>query len=111
MRTWAGSSLKKDAGRLAQIGVVGYDQWQVSNNGGTVIVAGAPQYKSKIPYYSVQGIGVQANFILPTKNLVGFFKYYDEYAAKARPQGRTIVFGFSWTLRVPKPQAPKTPKS
>lgn len=103
--------LKKDMSRLAQIGVVGYDQWQVSNNGGTVIVAGAPVSASKIPYYSVQGIGVQANFILPTKNLVGFFKYYDEYAAKARPQGRTIVFGFSWTLRVPKPQAPKTPKS
>ncbi len=103
--------LKKDMSRLAQIGVVGYDQWQVSNNGGTVIVAGVPVSASKIPYYSVQGIGVQANFILPTKNLVGFFKYYDEYAAKARPEGRTIVFGFSWTLRIPKAQAPKTPKS
>jgi hypothetical protein len=31
------------------------------------------------------------------------FKYCVEYAAKARPQGHTIVFGFSWTLRIPKP--------
>lgn len=99
--------LKKDMSMLAQLGLVGYDQWQVSNNGGTVIVAGVPISASRIPYYSVQGIGVQANVILPAKNAVAFFKYYDEYAAKARPQGRTIVFGFSWTLRIPKAQPPK----
>jgi hypothetical protein len=40
-------------------------------------------------------LGVQANFILPAKDLAAFFKYYDEYYALARPQGRTIVFGFS----------------
>src|SRR5208282_3978171 len=94
--------LKKDMSRLAQLGLVGYDQWQVSNNGGTVIVAGLPVSASRIPYYSVQGIGFQGNFILPAKDLVAFFKYYDEYASKARPQGRTIVFGFSWTLKIPK---------
>jgi len=99
--------LKKNMSMLAQFGLVGYDQWQVTSNGGTVIVAGVPLPASRIPYYSVQGIGVQANFILPAKNLVGFFKYYDEYAAKARPQGRTIVFGFSWTLKIPKSQPAK----
>jgi hypothetical protein len=36
---------------------------------------------------------------------LAFFKYYDEYSAKARPEGRTIVFGFSYTLKIPK--APK----
>src|SRR5579862_9038673 len=35
--------------------------------------------------------------------------YYDEYSAKARPQGRTIVFGGSWTLKIPKPPAVKKP--
>jgi hypothetical protein len=55
----------------------------------------------------VHALGVQANFILPAKNLAAFFKYYDEYHALARPQGRTIVFGFSWTFRIPKPQAGK----
>src|SRR5271155_4569344 len=100
--------LKKDFSRLLQLGLVGYDQWQVSNNGGTVIVAGVPVPASILPYYSVHGIGFQSNFVLPAKNLAAFFKYYDEYSAKARPQGRTIVFGFSWTLRIPKAQPPKT---
>jgi hypothetical protein len=100
--------LKKDMSRLLQVGVVGYDQWQVTSNGGTIIVAGIPVKASSIPYYSVHAIGFQSNFILPAKDLVAFFKYYDEYSAKARPQGRTIVFGFSWTLRIPKPLPHKT---
>jgi hypothetical protein len=100
--------LKKDFSKLLQLGLVGYDQWQVSSNGGTVIIAGVPFAASTIPYYSVHGIGFQSNFVLPAKNLAAFFKYYDEYSAKARPEGRTIVFGFSWTLRIPKPPPPKT---
>ncbi len=90
--------LKKDFSRLLQLGVVGYDQWQVTANQGLT----AP-----IPFYSVHAVGVQSNFILPPKGLNLFFKYEDEYLAKARPEGRTIVFGFSWTLRDPKPQPPK----
>jgi hypothetical protein len=95
--------LKKDMSLLAQLGVVGYDQWQVSSNSGNYLVAGIPVAARRLPYYSVHGIGVQANFILPAKNVVAFFKYYDEYRALSRPQGRTIDFGFSWTLRIPKP--------
>jgi len=44
-------------------------------------------------------IGFQANYTLPAKNFALFFKYYDEYSAKARVEGRTIVFGGSWTLK------------
>jgi hypothetical protein len=95
--------LKKNMSQLAQFGVVGYDQWQVSNNGGSYFVAGVPVPASLVPYYSVHAIGFQANYILPAKNLVFFFKYYDEYSAKARPEGRTIVFGGSFTLKMPKP--------
>ena len=94
--------LKKDFSRLLQLGVVGFDQWQVSSNGGTVIVAGNPVPASSIPYYSVHGIGFQSNFILPAKDFVLFFKYYDEYRALATVRGRTVVFGGSWTLRIPK---------
>jgi hypothetical protein len=99
--------LKKDFSRLLQFGLVGYDQWQVTRNSGTTLVAGIPLPQSAIPFYSVHAVGVQANFILPAKDLAAFFKYYDEYHALARPQGRTIVFGFSWTLRIPKPEPPK----
>jgi hypothetical protein len=101
--------LKKDMSMLAQLGLVGYDQWQTSKSTGTLTVGGIPIPESSIPYYSVHAVGVQANIILPAKDLVGFFKYYDEYHALARPQGRTIVFGFSYTLRIPKPApAPKS---
>ena len=99
--------LKKDFSRLLQLGFVGYDQWQVSDNGGTVTVAGITVPASRIPFYSVHALGVQADFVLPAKNFAAFFKYYDEYRALARPQGRTIVFGFTWTLRIPKPEPAK----
>jgi hypothetical protein len=99
--------LKKDMSQLAQLGVVGYDQWQVTSNGGNYLVAGISVAASRVPYYSVHGIGFQANYILPARPFVVFFKYYDEYSAKARPKGRTIVFGFSWTLKIPKPAPAK----
>lgn len=102
--------LKKDMSMLLQLGFVGYDQWQVSHSSGTLNVGGTPIPEFLIPFYSVHALGVQSNFILPAKNLLGFFKYYDEYRALARPQGRTFVFGFSWTLRIPKP-APSAPEA
>ena len=86
--------LKKDFSRLFQIGLVGYDQWQVSDSSGSTIL-GTPA--SALPFYSAHAIGFQTNFILPPKALNFFFKFYDEYRALARPEGRTIVFGGSWT--------------
>lgn len=99
--------LKKNMTQLLQLGVVGYDQWQVTNNGGTVPIPGTSLTAdaSRIPFYSVYSVGGQANYILPTKNLVGFFKYYDEYTAYSHFQGTTIVFGLSWTILEPKPPA------
>jgi len=70
-------------------------------NPGTSLTADA----SRIPFYSVYSVVGQANYILPTKNLVGFFKYYDEYLAYSHFQGTTIVFGLSWTVLEPKPPA------
>jgi len=89
---------KGNSDKLLQVGLVGYDQWQVSSNGGTIGQTPA----SVIPYYSGHAVGGQANFILPPHGLNFFFKYYAELSAKARPQGRTIVFGGSWTLPIPK---------
>ncbi len=96
--------LKKDFSRLLQLGVIGYDQWQVSDNGG-FITPKVPA--STVPFYSVHAIGFQTNFLLPAKALNFFFKFEDEYRAFARPEGRTIVFGGSYTLRIPKPAPPK----
>src|SRR5271165_1397984 len=99
--------LKKNFSQLLQVGLVGYDKFQVTANGGTVLVGGVPVPAKSIPYYSVHGVGGQINYILPAKNLLFFFKGYDEYRALARVEGRTIVFGFSWTLRIPKAQPAK----
>jgi hypothetical protein len=92
---------------LAQLGVVGYDQWQVTNNGGTFPVSGPLGNviilpASAIPHYSVHAVGGQGNIILPTKNLLLFFKYEHEYSAYAHTLGNTMVFGGSWTLKIPK---------
>lgn len=102
--------LKKDQSMVAQVGGVGYDQWQVSANRGTVPnpLPGPPLLPaSLLPYYSVHAAGVQANFLMPPKNFSVSFKYYWEYSAKAHPQGATLVFGAAWTFRIPKPT--KTP--
>lgn len=99
--------LKKDLSQLSQIGFVGYDQWQVTANGGNYLIGRTLVPASGTPYYSVHGMGIQANYIWFPKNFTLFFKYYNEYSAKARPEGRTIVFGGSWTLRIPKPVAKK----
>ena len=96
--------MKKDFSRLLQLGVIGYDQWQVSDNGG-LIAPNVPA--SAVPYYSVHAVGFQTNFILPAKALNFFLKFEDEYRAFARQEGRTTVFGGSYTLRIPKPAPPK----
>ena len=95
--------LKKDFSQLLQLGLIGYDQWQVSDNGG---LASPNIPANRLPYYSFHAIGFQTNFILPAKALNFFFKFEDEYRAFATPEGRTIVFGGSYTFRIPKPQAP-----
>ena len=95
--------LKKDMSALWQVGMVGYDQWQVTANGGTLTVGGVLVPASATPFYSVHAMGVQSDLIFPGKGVSAFFKYYDEYRALSHPQGRTFVFGFTWTLRIPKP--------
>jgi hypothetical protein len=91
--------LAKDFSKLLQIGVTGYDQWQVTDNGGTIGL-GIPA--SILPKYSVHAIGFQTNFLLPKKNLNFSFKYLPEYSATAHSQGRTIAFGGGYTFKFPK---------
>jgi len=98
--------LKKDFSRLLQLGVIGYDAWQVSDNGGLAF-PNVPA--NSLPYYSVHAIGVQTTYLLPAKGLNFLFKFEDEYRAFGRPEGRTFVFGGSYTFRMPKPKAPAAP--
>src|SRR3974390_276068 len=90
--------LSKDLSKLLQLGAVGYDQWQITPNGGTFAVTG-PQGNtiilpaSVLPFYSVHAVGGQSTFILPKKKLALFFKYEHEYAAYSHTLGNTLVFG------------------
>jgi hypothetical protein len=101
--------LKKNLSQLAQVGLIGYDQWQVTANGGTVPI-GSTNFTipaSTLPYYSVHAIGGQVGYILPAKNLSFYFKGEHEYTAYSHFVGTTFVFGGAWTLRIPKPPSPK----
>jgi hypothetical protein len=100
--------LKKDFSQLAQIGLIGYDQWQVTANGGTVPVGPITAPASLLPYYSVHAIGGQATYVLPAKNISLNFKVEHEYTAYSHFVGNTFVFGGTWTLRIPKPPPPKS---
>ena len=53
--------LKKDLSMLSQLGLVGYDQCQVTSNGGTVIVAGIPVPASRLPFYQCMPLGSGPN--------------------------------------------------
>ena len=100
--------LDKQFRKLLQLGVIGYNQWQVTANSGNV-AALVPNSltpfvpASLAPYYSVHAIGFQTTFMVPAKNVSLFFKFEPEYRAKAHAQGYTIAFGGAWTLRIPKP--------
>ena len=102
--------LKKNFSQLLQIGLIGYDQWQVTQNGGTVPIGntGITIPASTLPYYSVHAIGGQATYILPAKNLSFYFKGEHEYTAYSAFVGNTFVYGLAWTLRIPKPPPPKS---
>lgn len=99
--------LKKDFSRLLQVGVIGYDQWEITNDSGTISVGEIILPASGLPRYSVHAVGGQLGFILPKKNITTFFKYEHEYSATSHTIGNTIVFGGTWTLAIPKPVPPK----
>lgn len=92
--------LSKDLSKLLQVGVIGYDQWQLTSD--TLSAPLGATVTGPAPFYSLHAVGGQGNFILPGKGLMLFFKYEYEYSAKATTSGNTIVFGGSWTLRFPK---------
>src|SRR5271165_1732474 len=73
--------LKKDLSKLLQIGVIGYDQWQITDNSGTIPAGPLVAPAKLLPYYSVHAIGGQLTYILPANNLSFFFKFEHEYEA------------------------------
>jgi hypothetical protein len=93
--------------KAIQLGLIGYDQAQVSRTTSSNTVVDA--FERLVPFYYVHAIGLQANYIDLRKDWNVFFKYEHEYRAEAHPQGSTIVFGVVYTFLIPKPVAKPTP--
>jgi hypothetical protein len=91
----------KNITKVAQIGLIGYDQAQVSRN--TSNNTTVDTLERLVPFYYVHAGGLQANYIDLKHDWNVFFKYEKEYRAEAHPKGTTIVFGVVYTFRIPKP--------
>ena len=79
---------KKNMSKLLQVGIVGYDQFQVTNNTGP----GAPLL-FKNQHYRANAIGTELDFIMPAKHLDLLFRFEPEYGNQKRVEGHTFVFG------------------
>jgi hypothetical protein len=93
--------------KVVQLGLIGYDQAQVSRNTSNNTVVDALQ--RRVPFYYAHAGGLQANYIDLKRDWNVFFKYEKEYKANAHPKGTTIVFGVVYTFRIPKPGEAPTP--
>ena len=97
--------LKKDQSQLLQLGVIGYDQWQITDNGGSVPLGPLTVDASRLPRYSVHAAGGEATYIVPAANLTLDVKLEHEYVAHSHTLGNTIVFGGTWSSPYPKAHA------
>ena len=95
--------LKKDQSRLLQLGVIGYDQWQITDDVGSVSLGTLTVDASRLPHYSVHAVGGEVVYIVPAANLTLNFKYEHEYSAHSHTVGNTLVFGGTFTWPSPKP--------
>jgi hypothetical protein len=75
--------LQKDMLTLLQFGLVGYGQWQTSNNRG-------PGVDPAQSHYSVNAIGGAANVILPARKASVGFKLFKEFSSRSTVQGYSL---------------------
>lgn len=85
--------VKNQGKKLIQVGIVGYSQFQLTDDSGTGVVP--PNLGNKD---SVHALGGEVGVILPVKKLNFVFRALPEYGARSRTQGVTIVIGFGKTF-------------
>jgi len=84
--------LKKDQSLLAEIGIAGYGNFQVSNDTGT-------DARNPSVHEKAYAAGIQAGLTLPKQTMVLNFHWFREFDAVNRFQG--TVLGLSFVLKVP----------
>ncbi len=80
--------VKNEGKQLLQFGVVGYAQFQLTNDSGTAVPALTAGNKDR-----VFAIGPEFELILPSKKFNFLVRVLPEFGARNRTQGVTVVFG------------------
>lgn len=83
--------LQKDLHTLLQFGLVGYGQWQTSNNSG-------PGVNPGFAHYRVNALGGAANVILPARKASVGFKLFKEFSNSSTVQGYSLQIVGSLTF-------------
>jgi hypothetical protein len=78
--------LQKPMKTLAQVGVVGYGQWQTTDKTGPT----PTQNALGVLHYGVLGLGAGANVIFPERKVVLGFKYFKEFHAVNTVEGYSL---------------------
>jgi hypothetical protein len=76
--------LQKDMHTLLQFGLVGYGQWQTTNNSGPEVDRAHPAH------YKVNALGGAANIILPVRKVSVGFKLFKEFSNSETVQGYSL---------------------
>jgi hypothetical protein len=85
--------VKNQGKRLIQLGLVGYSEFQLTDDTGAGVMP--PNLGNKD---SVHALGGEFDYILPMKKLNFMLRVLPEYGARSRTQGVTIVAGFGKTF-------------
>lgn len=91
--------LDKSFHYLADLGLTGYSQWQITNSAG-------PNVRNPSYHDQVYGIGLQAGITNTRLGMLFEFRYLYEYYAENRFRGSSYSLNFGYTIKKPKPAAP-----
>jgi hypothetical protein len=90
--------LDKQFHHLAEIGVTGYSQWQVTDSSG-------PNEANPTFHEHIYAVGLQAGFINARSGWQLNFRYLNEFSAANRFRGSAYGLNLGYTIRKPKPLA------
>ena len=94
--------LDKKFRNLAEVGVAGYNQWQVTDSSG-------PSVNNPSLHDKVHAVGFQAGLINVPKGLQLSFRYMYEFSAANRFRGSSYSLNLGYTIKKPKPPTPPPP--
>jgi hypothetical protein len=91
--------LDKQLRYLAELGVAGYSQWQITD-------ASGPTVSNPGFHDQVHGIGLQAGIISTRLGMQLNFRYMNEFYAANRFRGNSYSLNLGFTIKKPKPATP-----